>query len=48
MGDLLGECLGPPTLETTVVVVTHKIPSVFNVTYRHLTIDEYGAIYEVH
>ncbi len=35
-------------LGTTVVVVTHKIPSVFNVTYRHLTIDEYGAIYEVH
>jgi len=35
-------------LGTTVVVVTHKIPSVFNITYRHLTIDEYGAIYEVH
>ena len=35
-------------LETTVVVVTHKIPSVFNVNYRHFTIDESGAIYEVH
>jgi len=35
-------------LDTTVVVVTHKIPSVFNVHYRHFTIDEYGAIYEVH
>ncbi|NPA61194.1 MAG: ABC transporter ATP-binding protein [Epsilonproteobacteria bacterium] len=35
-------------LGTTVVVVTHKIPSVFNISYRHLTIDDYGAIYEVH
>jgi cell division transport system ATP-binding protein len=35
-------------LDTTVVVVTHKIPSVFNVSYRHFTIDENGAIYEVH
>ena len=35
-------------LDTTVVVVTHKIPSVFNVHYRHFTIDESGAIYEVH
>jgi len=35
-------------LDTTVVVVTHKIPSVFNVNYRHFTIDENGAIYEVH
>ncbi|NOZ90457.1 MAG: ABC transporter ATP-binding protein [Epsilonproteobacteria bacterium] len=35
-------------LETTVVVVTHKIPSVFNIPYRHFTIDENGAIYEVH
>jgi cell division transport system ATP-binding protein len=35
-------------LDTTVVVVTHKIPSVFNVHYRHFTIDENGAIYEVH
>ncbi|MCK4440927.1 MAG: ATP-binding cassette domain-containing protein, partial [Sulfurovaceae bacterium] len=35
-------------LDTTVVVVTHKIPSVFNVPYRHFTINEHGAIYEVH
>jgi len=35
-------------LDTTVVVVTHKIPSVFNIPYRHFTIDEHGAIYEVH
>ena len=35
-------------LDTTVVVVTHKIPSVFNVHYRHFTIDEHGDIYEVH
>lgn len=35
-------------LDTTVVVVTHKIPSVFSVPYRHFTIDEHGDIYEVH
>jgi len=35
-------------LDTTVVVVTHKIPSVFNIPYRHFTIDEHGGIYEVH
>ena len=35
-------------LETTVVVVTHKIPSLFNISYRHFTIDENGEIYEVH
>jgi cell division transport system ATP-binding protein len=35
-------------LDTTVVVVTHKIPSVFNIPYRHFTINEHGAIYEVH
>ena len=35
-------------LETTVVVVTHKIPSIFNISYRHFTIDENGEIYEVH
>jgi len=35
-------------LETTVVVVTHKIPSVFNIPYRHFTINEHGGIYEVH
>lgn len=35
-------------LDTTVVVVTHKIPSVFNIDYRHFTIDEKGKIYEIH
>jgi cell division transport system ATP-binding protein len=35
-------------LDTTVVVVTHKIPSVFNIPYRHFTINEHGAIHEVH
>ena len=35
-------------LETTVVVVTHKIPSIFNISYRHFTIDENGEINEVH
>jgi len=35
-------------LDTTVVVVTHRIPLVFNIPYRHLTIDEKGSVYEVH
>jgi len=35
-------------LDTTVVVVTHRIPMVFNIPYRHFTIDENGSIYEVH
>jgi len=35
-------------LDTTVVVVTHKIPMVFNIAYRHFTIDERGRVYEVH
>jgi len=35
-------------LDTTVVVVTHKIPMVFNIPYRHFTIDERGNVYEVH
>ena len=35
-------------LDTTVVVVTHRIPMVFNIPYRHFTIDEGGNIYEVH
>jgi len=35
-------------LDTTVVVVTHKIPMVFNIPYRHFTIDERGSVYEVH
>lgn len=35
-------------LDTTVVVVTHRIPMVFNIPYRHFTIDEHGSIYEVH
>jgi cell division transport system ATP-binding protein len=34
-------------LETTVVVVTHKIPTMFSLPYRHFII-EYGGIYEVH
>ena len=35
-------------LETTVVVVTHRIPMVFNIPYRHFTIDTNGSVYEVH
>ena len=35
-------------LDTTVVVVTHRIPMVFNIAYRHFTIDERGSVYEVH
>jgi cell division transport system ATP-binding protein len=35
-------------LDTTVVVVTHRIPMVFNIPYRHFTIDEGGNVYEVH
>jgi len=35
-------------LDTTVVVVTHKIPMVFNIPYRHFSIDENGSVYEVH
>ena len=35
-------------LDTTVVVVTHQIPMVFNIPYRHFTIDENGSVYEVH
>lgn len=34
-------------LNTTVVVVTHKIPSVFTIPYRHLIIENRG-IYEIH
>ncbi|SFV61817.1 Cell division transporter, ATP-binding protein FtsE (TC 3.A.5.1.1) [hydrothermal vent metagenome] len=35
-------------LDTTVVVVTHKIPIVFNISYRHFSIDEKGRVHEVH
>ena len=35
-------------LDTTVVVVTHRIPMVFNIPYRHFSIDENGSVYEVH
>lgn len=35
-------------LDTTVVVVTHRIPAVFNIPYRHFTIDENGSVYEIH
>ena len=34
-------------LETTVLVVTHKIPTVFSLPYRHFII-EHGGVYEVH
>jgi len=34
-------------LDTTVVVVTHKIPTVFNISYRHFRIDEGGKVHEV-
>ncbi len=34
-------------LETTVLVVTHKIPSVFSLPYRHFIIESKG-VYEVH
>jgi len=34
-------------LETTVLVVTHKIPSVFSLPYRHFIIENKG-VYEVH
>ncbi len=34
-------------LETTVLVVTHKIPTVFSLPYRHFIIESKG-IYEVH
>jgi len=35
-------------LDTTVVVVTHRIPIVFNIPYRHFSIDDKGSVYEVH
>lgn len=34
-------------LETTVLVVTHKIPTVFSLPYRHFTIED-GGVYEIH
>jgi len=34
-------------LKTTVVVVTHKIPTIFSLPYRHFII-EHGGVYEVH
>lgn len=34
-------------LETTILVVTHKIPTVFSLPYRHLIIENKG-VYEVH
>ena len=34
-------------LETTVLVVTHKIPTIFSLPYRHFIIENKG-IYEVH
>ena len=35
-------------LETTVVVVTHRIPMMFNIPYRHFSIDAGGNINEVY
>jgi len=34
-------------LDTTVVVVTHKIPTIFSLPYRHFIIES-GGVYEVH
>jgi len=34
-------------LNTTIIVVTHKIPTIFNISYRHFIIEN-GGIYEVH
>ena len=34
-------------LDTTVVVVTHHIPTVFNIPFKHLSIDQKGIVYEV-
>jgi len=34
-------------LQTTVLVVTHKIPTIFSLPYRHFII-EHGGVYEVH
>ena len=34
-------------LDTTVLVVTHKIPAIFSLPYRHLIIESKG-VYEVH
>jgi len=34
-------------LDTTVLVVTHKIPTIFSLPYRHLIIESKG-VYEVH
>lgn len=34
-------------LETTILVVTHKIPSVFSLPYRHFILENKG-VYEVH
>lgn len=35
-------------LDTTVVVVTHRIPTIFNIPYKHLQIDSKGKVHEVH
>jgi len=34
-------------LNTTVLVVTHKIPTIFNIPYRHFIIEN-GGVHEVH
>ena len=43
--DLMENACGQ--LETTVLVVTHRIPSVFSIPYRHFIIENKG-VYEVH
>jgi len=43
--DLMENACGQ--LETTVLVVTHRIPSIFTIPYRHFIIENKG-VYEVH
>ncbi len=43
--DLMENACGQ--LETTVLVVTHRIPSIFSIPYRHFIIENKG-VYEVH
>ncbi len=43
--DLMENACGQ--LETTVVVVTHRIPTIFSLPYRHFIIENKG-VYEVH
>ena len=43
--DLMENACGQ--LETTVLVVTHRIPAIFSIPYRHFIIENKG-VYEVH